>query len=149
MLKGVLQRVIEANVQVAGEIVGQIGRGSVLFLAIEQGDGDEQLKKMVRKVAGLRLFPDDQGRMNLSVQDVRGSMLVVSQFTLVADLKKGFRPSFARAEEPLRAKMLVEQFCQELEQHNIPVAQGQFAADMQVHLINDGPVTFWLEFPSV
>ena len=147
-MKGVLQRVSEASVRVAGQTIGQIGRGCVLFLAIERGDGEEQIARMSRKVVGLRIFPDDQERMNLSLQDVQGAVLVVSQFTLVADLKKGFRPSFSNAEEPLRAKMLVERFCQELEEQKIQVGRGQFGADMQVHLVNDGPVTFWLAFPA-
>lgn len=146
-MKALIQRVTQAGVMVGGQEVGRIDRGILLFLAVVAGDGSEQRTKMVRKVAGLRIFPDGDGRMNLSVADIGGSVLVVSQFTLAADLKKGYRPSFGQAEEPQLAQSMCQQFCQELAATGIPIAQGSFGADMQVSLTNDGPVTFWLDFP--
>ncbi|MBF0446860.1 MAG: D-tyrosyl-tRNA(Tyr) deacylase [Magnetococcales bacterium] len=146
-MKGLIQRVTEASVCVEGEVVGEIRQGLLVFLAVVVGDGPVQSNKMARKVAGLRVFPDSQGRMNRSVVDLGASVLVVSQFTLAADLKKGYRPSFAPAEEPVRAEALCHDFCQELSKLGLKVEQGRFGADMQVSLVNDGPVTFWLDFP--
>lgn len=146
-MKALVQRVLEAAVRVEGEVVGAIGPGLLVFLAVEKGDGPAELEKTLRKTAGLRIFPDDAGRMNRSVQEQGGAVLVVSQFTLVADLKKGFRPSFSRAEAPERAAAMVTEFCRGLEAEGLAVAQGRFAADMQVSLVNDGPVTLWMDFP--
>ena len=142
-----VQRVLEAYVDVAGERVGAIGKGLLVFLAVEKGDGDAELEKMVKKVARLRIFPDGAGKMNLDVGQAGGGALVISQFTLAADLKKGYRPSFGRAEIPERANALYETFCDRLGNEGLTVEKGVFAADMQVGLVNDGPVTFWLDFP--
>ncbi|MBF0358112.1 MAG: D-tyrosyl-tRNA(Tyr) deacylase [Magnetococcales bacterium] len=146
-MRALIQRVSEASVSVDGEIVGEIEQGILLFLAVVVGDSGQQCSKMVRKVAGLRIFPDQQGRMNLSVKDICGKILVVSQFTLAADLKKGYRPSFGQAQEPKLAAAMCKDFCQELAETGIEVEQGIFGADMRVALVNDGPVTFWLDFP--
>ncbi|MEO5332760.1 MAG: D-aminoacyl-tRNA deacylase [Magnetococcus sp. YQC-5] len=144
-MKTVMQKVTEASVTVDGELVGKIGSGLLIFLAVERGDGERELAQMVRKVVGLRLFPDERGRMNHSILDVKGSVLAISQFTLAAHLNKGFRPSFDRAEAPEPAKRLFDQFCLRLEEQGIGVAQGRFGANMRVQLINDGPVTFFLD----
>jgi D-aminoacyl-tRNA deacylase len=149
MMRALIQRVTQASVSVDGQEVGRIDRGLLLFLAVVAGDGEQQRGKMVRKVAGLRIFPDEQGRMNLSLADIAGEILVVSQFTLAANLDKGYRPSFARAEEPRLAEAMCDGFCHELAATGLKVEQGQFGADMQVALTNDGPVTFWLDFPPV
>lgn len=146
-MKALLQRVSDASVTVEGETIGRIGRGVVLFLAVERGDGEGELVKMVRKVAGLRLFADEQGKMNRSLVDVGGAVLAISQFTLAANLKKGFRPSFDGAEEPEQANRWFAAFCQRLQAEGVPVAMGRFGANMQVQMVNDGPVTFFLEFP--
>nr|CRH06257.1 D-tyrosyl-tRNA(Tyr) deacylase [Candidatus Magnetococcus massalia] len=147
-MKALVQRVSEASVTVEGEITGQIERGLLVLLAAERGDGPKQCETMVRKVARLRIFPDQEGKMNLSVKDLGLSVLVVSQFTLAADMRKGYRPSFGNAEQPDRAEQLYETFCQQLTtDEGIAVAQGRFAADMQVALVNDGPVTIWLDLP--
>ncbi|MBF0110814.1 MAG: D-tyrosyl-tRNA(Tyr) deacylase [Magnetococcales bacterium] len=147
-MRALVQRVSQATVMVAGQTVGRIDRGLLVFLAIMRGDGGEQLEKMTAKVAGLRIFPDAAGKMNLSLQDVGGAVLVVSQFTLAADMEKGHRPSFGRAAEPRMAREFVERFCDKLRQRSLAVATGQFGADMQVHLVNDGPVTLWLDVPG-
>ncbi|MBF0124281.1 MAG: D-tyrosyl-tRNA(Tyr) deacylase [Magnetococcales bacterium] len=144
-MKVVLQRVTSAEVRVAGQIVGHIAHGVVVFVALERGDQEQALRHTAERVVRLRLFADESGRMNRSLLQCGGAALVVSQFTLAADLTKGHRPSFGRAEAPDRAHHLYHQFCLELEQQGVQVAQGVFGADMQVHLVNDGPVTFWLE----
>ncbi|MBF0180779.1 MAG: D-tyrosyl-tRNA(Tyr) deacylase [Magnetococcales bacterium] len=146
-MKAVVQRVTEASVSVDGESIGRIGNGMLVLLAVERGDDERELALMIRKIAGLRLFADARGRMNLSIAQVGGAVLAISQFTLAADLVKGMRPSFDRAEEPVRASRLYDAFCQRLAEEGIPVARGRFAADMRVHLVNDGPVTFVLDFP--
>lgn len=146
-MRAVVQRVAEAHVDVDGERVGAIGKGLLVFLAVEKGDGDAELEKMVAKVARLRIFYDDAGKMNLNVDQVDGGVLVISQFTLAADLKKGYRPSFSRAEAPEKANAMYETFCDRLKGEGVTVEKGVFAADMQVGLINDGPVTIWLDFP--
>ncbi|MBF0147109.1 MAG: D-tyrosyl-tRNA(Tyr) deacylase [Magnetococcales bacterium] len=147
-MRALVQRVQRASVHVEGEEFSHIEGGLLVFLAIMRDDRQEQLEKMVGKVAGLRIFPDHQGKMNLSVVDTGGAVLVVSQFTLAADMDKGNRPSFAQAAEPESAKKLVDYFCDGLRQRQLTVATGRFGADMQVHLINDGPVTLWLDVPS-
>lgn len=140
-----LQRVREARVEVEGNTVGAIGRGILLFVGIGPHDTDAELRWMAKKIAALRIFPDDEGKMNRSVVDVGGGALVVSQFTLYGDVRKGNRPSFVRAAPPDRADAMYGRFADRLAEHVTPVARGEFAADMQVHLVNDGPVTLWLE----
>ncbi|MBF0283742.1 MAG: D-tyrosyl-tRNA(Tyr) deacylase [Magnetococcales bacterium] len=147
-MKLLLQRVLEASVSVEGEEISRIGRGLLLFAAVEKGDGEELPQRAASKVAGLRIFPDAQGKTNLSLREVGGAVLVVSQFTLAADLRKGFRPSFGNAEIPARAEGMCEALCRHLEEEGIPVGRGRFAADMKVALVNDGPFTIWLEFSS-
>ncbi|MGN7610845.1 D-aminoacyl-tRNA deacylase [Magnetococcales bacterium HHB-1] len=145
-MRAVVQRVLSAKVEVDGRSVGEIEQGLLVFLAVEQGDGLTVLEKMAKKIAGMRVFPDVEGRMNRSIKACGGSLLVVSQFTLVADMKKGFRPSFSRAEAPEKAAEMVDIFCEKLRQQDLLVAEGIFAADMKVSLVNDGPVTFALHF---
>ncbi len=145
-MRAVVQRVTQAAVHVDGKMTGEIEKGLMVLLAVERGDDDQTLEKIVRKTARLRIFPDEAGRMNRSVKDIGGAILAISQFTLAADMKKGYRPSFGNAEEPTRAQALYERYCDDLtEQEGVPVARGIFAADMQVSLVNDGPVTIWLE----
>ena len=146
-MKALVQRVSRAQVTVADSCVGAIGPGLLVFLAVVRGDGPAQMERMIKKVAGLRIFSDEAGRMNLAVGDIGGSLLVISQFTLAADLKKGFRPSFANAEEPAAASAMYDLFCETLAATGLPVERGVFGADMQVELVNDGPVTLWLDFP--
>jgi D-aminoacyl-tRNA deacylase len=136
-----VQRVARAEVRVADEVVGRITRGLLLFVGVERGDGEADADATARKIAGLRIFP---GRtpMDLTVKDAGGACLVVSQFTLAGSIRKGNRPSFDRAEEPARANALYERVAEQLRSAGLDVATGRFAADMQVDLVNDGPVTF-------
>jgi len=138
-----IQRVSRAEVRVAGSVVGKIGHGMLLLLGVERGDGEADAEVLARKIAALRIF---RGRnpMDVSVREVNGACLVVSQFTLAGSLHKGNRPGFDRAEDPPRARALYEHFCDKLRAEGIPVETGQFAADMEVELVNDGPVTFVL-----
>ncbi|MBF0163179.1 MAG: D-tyrosyl-tRNA(Tyr) deacylase [Magnetococcales bacterium] len=145
-MKAVVQRVSEAGVTVDGVEIGAIGAGLVVLVAVERGDGEGEVTRMARKIAGLRIFPDERGRMHHSARDLHGGVLAISQFTLAANLEKGFRPSFDHAEEPNRARMLFDGFCQRLRGEGLEVATGRFGADMRVRLINDGPVTFTLSF---
>ncbi|MBF0270449.1 MAG: D-tyrosyl-tRNA(Tyr) deacylase [Magnetococcales bacterium] len=145
-MKAVLQRVSEAAVTVADEMVGAVGKGLLVLLAVERGDGPREIDRMARKIAGLRLFPDERGRMHHSVRDVGGEVLVISQFTLAANLDKGFRPSFDGAELPEQARRIFDAFCQRLTAEGLMVATGRFGADMRVSLVNDGPVTFIVAF---
>lgn len=144
-MRGLVQRVSQAAVEVDGETVGAIERGVLLLLGIEAGDGAEQVGKLVHKVLNYRIFPDAEGRMNASVKDIDGGVLVVSQFTLVADTKKGLRPGFAPAARPEDAEKLYRLFLAEMGANHGVVASGIFGAQMQVSLTNDGPVTFLLE----
>ena len=137
----VLQRVREARVEVSGEIVGQIEQGLLVLLCAEQGDTEKEADKLLAKMLKLRIFSDDAGKMNLSVQDVGGGLLVVSQFTLAADTKGGNRPSFTGAAAPDEGRRLYDYFVAQAKAAHPVVQTGQFAADMQVHLVNDGPVT--------
>ena len=137
----VLQRVRQARVEVAGEIIGQIDQGLLVLLCAEQGDSDKLADKLLAKILKLRIFSDDAGKMNRSVQDIGGGLLVVSQFTLAADTKGGNRPSFTAAAAPDEGRRLYEYFVAQARAAHPIVQTGQFAADMQVHLVNDGPVT--------
>jgi len=141
----VLQRCRRAAVVVGGETVGQIGHGLLILLGIHQTDTAAEACKLADKVAGLRIFEDAAGKMNRSVQDVAGSILLVSQFTLYGDCSKGRRPSFMEAARPELAEPLYEQFAMSLRALGIPVATGRFGADMQVELVNDGPVTLVID----
>ena len=129
---------------VAEETVGAIGYGSLLLVGIEKGDDDAAIKRMAERVLSYRLFSDEEGKMNRDIRDVQGELLVVSQFTLAADTRKGRRPSFSSAAVPEEGRRLYLQFVDALKEKGLPVATGEFGADMQVHLINDGPVTFML-----
>lgn len=141
-----VQRVSEASVTVEGAITGSIGRGLLILLAVHQNDGRAQLEWVARKCANLRVFDDSDGRMNLSVQDVDGGILVVSQFTLYGDTRKGNRPSYTSSAPPDVAERLYEQFIEEMESIlNKKVQRGIFGAMMDVRLVNDGPVTLWVE----
>ena len=137
----VLQRVRQARVEVAGEIIGQIDQGLLVLLCAEQGDSDKLADKLLAKILKLRIFSDEAGKMNRSVQDIGGGLLVVSQFTLAADTKGGNRPSFTGAAAPDEGRRLYEYFVEQARAAHPIVQTGQFAADMQVHLVNDGPVT--------
>jgi D-tyrosyl-tRNA(Tyr) deacylase len=144
-----LQRVLEARVAIEGEVAGAIGPGVLLFAGFTAGDGEAQLAWMARKCAGLRIFPDDEGKMNRSVVDVSGEALVVSQFTLYGNALKGQRPSFIEAAPPDQAERLYARFVALVgEAMGRPAATGRFGADMKVQLVNDGPVTLWLERSS-
>jgi len=141
----VLQRVSRASVTIGGSVVGSIGRGYCVLAGFHADDGPEQVDWMAAKVAGLRLFADDAGKMNLALADVGGAVLVVSQFTLYGDAEKGRRPSFIAAARPELAVPLYERFIAALEREAVAVERGEFGADMQVELVNDGPVTLMLE----
>lgn len=144
-MRVLLQRVSKASVSVDGEVVGAIGQGFVALVGVGHGDGEEEARWLARKVAGLRVFEDAEGKFNLSLGDVGGSVLVVSQFTLYADARKGRRPSFVDAAPPEIAQPLVERFAELLRGEGVPVAEGVFGAMMLVEIHNDGPVTIWLE----
>lgn len=141
----VLQRVSRAEVQVGGRVAGRIGVGFLLLVGFTPGDGDGQLVWMADKVSGLRLFGDAEGKMNLALSDVGGAVLVVSQFTLYGDSSKGRRPSFIDAARPEQAIPLYETFIRLLRERGLTVETGEFGAMMDVELVNDGPVTLWLE----
>ncbi|GIA83426.1 D-tyrosyl-tRNA(Tyr) deacylase [Vibrio cholerae] len=139
-----IQRVSEAAVRVDGEVVGAIDKGLLVLLGVEREDDEAKAKRLVERVTSYRVFEDSEGKMNLSVKDVGGSVLVVSQFTLPADTKKGTRSGFSRGAAPQEAERLYDYFshlCAQI----LPTERGRFAADMKVSLINDGPVTFWLQ----
>jgi D-tyrosyl-tRNA(Tyr) deacylase len=144
-MRVLLQRVSQASVTVAGRTVSKIGKGLLILLGIGHGDGEEQAQFLAEKIANLRIFEDDQGRMNLSALDVKGEAIVVSQFTLYADTRKGRRPSFTDAALPEIAQPLVDRFAEILREHGVPTQTGEFGAHMLVEILNDGPVTIWLE----
>ncbi|WP_409309225.1 D-aminoacyl-tRNA deacylase [Pectobacterium sp. B1J-3] len=140
-----IQRVSSASVTVGHEVVGEIGKGLLVLLGVEQGDDERKAERLCERVLGYRLFSDDNDKMNLNVSQVGGSVLVVSQFTLVADTQKGMRPSFSRGAEPAEADRLYQYFVEQCRKREMTTETGRFAADMKVALVNDGPVTFWLQ----
>jgi D-tyrosyl-tRNA(Tyr) deacylase len=144
-VKLLVQRVSRAEVRVEGRVVGRIGAGLLVFLGLEKGDGTAIVEEGARKVVGLRIFEDEAGRMNRAVADVQGSVLVVSQFTLIADLSRGRRPGFERALPPAEAEPLYERFAKAVEFQGVPVERGTFRATMEVELVNAGPATFWVD----
>ena len=144
-MRAVLQRVIRASVTVEGQIIGEIGQGLVVLLGVEQEDTEADAHQLADKTIQLRIFDDSDGKMNLALPNVRGSVLVVSQFTLLGDCRKGRRPSFIQAAQPEIAEKLYETYVAAIGVQGIPVATGKFRAMMQVELINDGPVTILLD----
>ena len=140
-----IQRVRKASVEISGEIAGEIGAGLLVFLGVEKDDDEQSADKLLNKVLAYRVFPDAEGKMNLSVSDTKGGLLVVSQFTLAADTTRGLRPSFSSAKPPQEAEALYEYFVRQAREKHAAVGCGQFGADMQVALVNDGPVTFLLK----
>ncbi|MBL5826960.1 D-aminoacyl-tRNA deacylase [Serratia sp. T13T92] len=140
-----IQRVLNASVTVEGETVGKIGPGLLVLLGVEQDDNEQKAQRLCERVMGYRIFGDEDDKMNLNVQQAGGSLLVVSQFTLVADTQKGMRPSFSRGAVPQEADRLYRYFVGQCQERGIETQTGEFAADMQVALVNDGPVTFWLQ----
>jgi D-aminoacyl-tRNA deacylase len=141
-MRACIQRVTRAQVTVAGEVCGRIGRGMLVLLGVAVGDSDDDARKLAQKIAGLRIFEDEQEKMNLSLGEVGGAMLVVSQFTLLGDCRKGRRPSFTDAAVPETAERLYQVFVSAAAEQGIEVATGRFRAHMEVELVNDGPVTF-------
>ena len=144
-MKAVIQRVSSASVTVVDKKISEIGEGLLIFLGVVAQDIEKDIDYLVNKTAGLRIFKDANQNMNLSLQDIGGEVLVVSQFTLCADTRRGRRPSFINAAEPIIANNMYDKFCQKLQLLSIPVSRGQFGASMDVELINDGPVTILLD----
>ena len=144
-MKVLIQRVSEASVNIDNKLYSAIGKGILAFVGIEKGDTTEQVEKLAKKAANLRIFPDENDKMNLSLTDINGEMLIVSQFTLCGDCKKGTRPSFDKSAPPQIANELYEYFITQINSFGIKTGHGQFGAMMEVSLINDGPVTFMLE----
>ncbi len=144
-MRAVVQRVSSAQVTVAGQVVGQIGRGFLVLVGISPSDGEAEAHYLARKIAGLRVFEDDDGKMNRGLAEIDGAVLAVSQFTLYGDVRKGRRPSFIDAARPEQAEPLYQRFCQLLAAEGAAVEQGVFQAHMQITLVNDGPVTLWLD----
>jgi D-tyrosyl-tRNA(Tyr) deacylase len=144
-MRAVIQRVKSAEVRVDGRLTGEIGKGLLVFIGVGKGDGENDISFFASKLPELRIFEDPSGKFNLSLKDIQGEMLVVSQFTLYADCSKGRRPSFIGAEDPAAAKGLYERLVSRLREQGVPVQTGEFQAHMEVHLINDGPVTILLD----
>lgn len=142
---GLLQRVSEARVRIEGEVIGEIGQGLMVLVGIEKNDGQPQMERLLQRLLGYRVFEDDDGKMNRSVQDVQGGLLLVPQFTLTADTNKGMRPSFTSGAAPDDAKEAFGRFVDLASSQFGKVQSGRFGADMKVELVNDGPVTFWLQ----
>ena len=142
-----LQRVRSASVHVDGRVVGEIARGILALIGVEKGDRDAQADRLLERILGYRVFPDEQQKMNLSVRDINGGLLLVPQFTLAADTRKGMRPSFSSAAPPELGRQRFDYLFERAATSGLQVAGGIFGADMQVHLVNDGPVTFWLQVP--
>ena len=147
-MRAVVQRAARARVDVNGEAVGSIERGLLVLLGVQAPDTQGDADYLAAKIVGLRIFNDAQGKMNLDLRDVQGGVLVVSQFTLYGDARKGRRPSFVQAAPPEQARQLYEYFLEATARHGVPVAHGVFGAHMQVHLVNDGPVTLLLDSPG-
>ncbi len=143
-MKACVQRVLSGKVVVNGETVGEISKGLVVLIGFEKGDLKSYVEKMAKKIVGLRIFEDPAGKMNLSVKDIGGEVLAVPNFTLAADCKKGRRPSFQSSEEPTKAEEMFNLFVEKCREEGVPVKTGIFGADMKVHIVNDGPVTFVL-----
>ncbi|MFK8054400.1 MAG: D-aminoacyl-tRNA deacylase [Woeseiaceae bacterium] len=141
---GLIQRVTRSSVTVDEQIIGEIGQGLMVLVGVEREDSAENARKLAERVANYRIFADKDGKMNLSAKDIGGSLLAVPQFTLAADTRRGRRPSFASAAPPDLGNACFDVFCEALKALELSVATGEFGADMQVELINDGPVTFWL-----
>ena len=144
-MRALIQRVAEARVEIAGETVGEVAGGMLVLVCAMQGDGDDEARLLARKIANLRIFESEPGKMNLSILKSGGSALVVSQFTLAADTSRGNRPGFSYAAPPDEGERLYELFTASLAEHGVPVATGRFGQVMQVHLVNDGPVTIWID----
>ena len=142
---GLLQRVTHASVAVDNEVIGRIGRGLLVLVGIEKDDTEAQANRLLERLLGYRVFPDEEDKMNRSLKDIDGGLLLVPQFTLAADTRKGMRPSFSSAASPEHGKQLFSQLAEMAKSMHHDVATGQFGADMKVSLINDGPVTFWLQ----
>jgi len=142
---GLIQRVLSAHVEVADETVGRIGAGLLALVAVQPGDGEPQVQRMLERLLGYRVFADAEGKMNRSLADTGGGLLLVSQFTLAADTHKGMRPSFTSAAAPEEGRRWFERLVELAKNRHSPVEIGRFGAHMRVHLINDGPVTFWLQ----
>ena len=142
---GLLQRVSQARVEIGGESAARIGRGLLVLVGVEREDGERQAERLLQRLLGYRVFPDREGRMNLSLREIRGGLLLVPQFTLAADTRKGTRPGFSRAAPPAEGAQLFSYLCGRAEAAHPEVSSGVFGADMQVTLTNDGPVTFWLQ----
>ena len=144
-MKTVLQRVMRAEIEVEGTVISSIGKGLLVLLGIAAEDDGKQIPWLVKKISELRIFPDDEGKMNLSLQDVGGEIMLVSQFTLCANIERGRRPDFFTAAEPEKAERMYEDFAREIEKNGIKPQLGSFGAYMKINLVNDGPVTFVLE----
>ncbi|PHS69705.1 MAG: D-tyrosyl-tRNA(Tyr) deacylase [Methylophaga sp.] len=144
---GLLQRVQRANVDIANKQVAKIGKGLLVLIGIEHHDSERQADRLLSRLLGYRIFSDNEDKMNLSLQDINGGLLLVPQFTLVANTQKGMRPSFSSAAVPEQGRILFEYLCLQAKQQYHTVQSGIFATDMQVSLTNDGPVTFWLQVP--
>lgn len=144
-MRALIQRVTSASVKVDGKIVGKIGKGFLVFLGIYEEDTEEKIEKLTKKIVNLRIFNDENDKMNLSIKDVKGEILLISQFTLYADTRKGNRPSFVSAKNPKDANMIYEKTIENIKNENIVVEKGIFGADMKVELLNDGPVTILLD----
>jgi D-aminoacyl-tRNA deacylase len=144
---GLLQRVSQASVSSNDDILASIGPGLLVLIGVERGDSRTEADRLLRRLIGYRVFPDIEGKMNLSLTDTGGELLLVPQFTLPADTRKGMRPSFSTAASPAEGQLLFEYLCDRARSLDIPTACGQFGADMQISLVNEGPVTFWLQVP--
>jgi D-tyrosyl-tRNA(Tyr) deacylase len=144
-MRACIQRVTESHVAVAGEVIGRIGKGLVVLVGVANGDGEEEVNWLAEKVVGLRVFEDEAGKMNRSLAEVGGAMLVVSQFTLYGDCRRGRRPSFTEAAPPELAERLYQAFVARVREAGIEVATGRFREHMLVSLVNDGPVTLWID----
>ena len=144
-MRAFIQRVNSASVKIDGEIVGKIGKGFLIFLGVYEEDTEEKIEKLTKKIVNLRIFNDENDKMNLSIKDVKGKILLISQFTLCADTRKGNRPSFVSAKNPKDANVIYEKTIESIRNEGIIVEKGIFGADMKVELLNDGPVTILLD----